>query len=151
VKGVGLFWPYPNHIVAVWVVHPQAGSTVRVVVPTTQIFLEATDFFDTPKFNPWRQKNIYEYTRSDVPDWFAVPPKLFDFFVRQVDKYAGASDATLQQLRYLRDAVLQRAWAPEQAAREALRKRDAISKPAPEDLAAFNKFVEDIRSEPPAF
>jgi hypothetical protein len=32
VKGVGLFWPYPNHIVAVWVVHPQAGSTVRVVV-----------------------------------------------------------------------------------------------------------------------
>jgi len=37
VKGVGLFWPFPNHTVAVWVVRPADGPPVRVVVPTSQI------------------------------------------------------------------------------------------------------------------
>ncbi len=65
VKSVGLFWPSPNHTVAVWVVRPTTGPVVRVVVPTSQIFLDETDRFDTKKFNPWRQKTIYEYTRRD--------------------------------------------------------------------------------------
>ena len=47
VKGVGLFWPAPNHTVAVWVLRPPAGPVIRVVVPTSQIFLEASDSFDT--------------------------------------------------------------------------------------------------------
>ena len=38
VKGVGLFWPYPNHTVAVWELHPAERPTIRVVVPTSQIF-----------------------------------------------------------------------------------------------------------------
>lgn len=147
VKSVGLFWPYANHTVAVWVVQPTKGSAVRVVVPTTQIFLEETDDFDTPKFNPWRQKTIYEYTRRDVPDSFVLPPKLFGFFLQQVDKYAGASDATLQQLRYLRDAVLQKAWTPEQAAQVAVQKRAAFSKLPSADLAALDHFIQDMRSD----
>src|ERR1700730_5901734 len=61
VKSVGLFWPAANHTVAVWVVTPTTGPVVRVVVPTTHIFLDETDRFDTKKFNPWRQKIIYEY------------------------------------------------------------------------------------------
>jgi len=73
VKSVGLFWPAPNHTVAVWVVRPTAGPVVRVVVPTSQIFLEETDRFDTKKFDPWRQKTIYEYTRRDVPDSYEIP------------------------------------------------------------------------------
>ena len=44
-----------------------AGSPVRVVVPTSQIFLTDADTFDTRKFDPWHQKTIYEYTRRDVP------------------------------------------------------------------------------------
>jgi hypothetical protein len=84
------------------VVHPSTGPTLRVVVPTTQIFLEPTDYFDTAKFNPWRQKNIYAYTRRDVPDSFTLQPKLFEFFIRQLEEYASASDSTLQQLRYFR-------------------------------------------------
>ena len=28
VRGVGLFWPYPNHTVAVWVLHPANGKVV---------------------------------------------------------------------------------------------------------------------------
>lgn len=38
-RTVGLFWPYPNHTVAVWVVHPAHGAEVRVVVPTSRSFL----------------------------------------------------------------------------------------------------------------
>jgi len=146
-KSVGLFWPYANHTVAVWTVHPTAGPAIRVVVPTSQIFLTDSDMFDTRKFDPWRQKTIYEYTRRDAPDSYEFPKPLFDFFLQQVDKYAGASDATLQRLRYLREAVMLRAWTPEQAAQDALKKRDALTKGPEEDRAALNHFAVDMRSE----
>lgn len=147
VKGVGLFWPAANHTVAVWTVRPAGATPIRVVVPTSQIFLDETDFFDTKKFDPWRQKTIYEYTRRDVPDSFELPKPLFDFFLAQVDKYAGASDITLQQLRYLREAVFLRNLTPEQAARAALKKRNSLPAGSPEDLAAFQTFAQDMRSE----
>jgi len=146
VKSVGLLWPAPNHAVAVWVVRPASAPVVRVVVPTTQIFLDETDRFDTKKFDPWHQKTIYEYTRRDVPDSFQFPRPLFDFFLQQVDKYGGASDATLQQLRYLREAVFLRSWAPEQAAQEALKRRNALGSGPAEDLAALQNFAQDMRS-----
>lgn len=78
VRSVGLFWPYSNHTVAVWVVQPTGGQVIRVVVPTSQIFLEESDDFDTGKFNPWKQKTIYEYTRRDVADSFEIPKPLAD-------------------------------------------------------------------------
>jgi hypothetical protein len=146
VKSAGLLWPAPNHTVAVWVVRPATGPVVRVVVPTSQIFLEETDRFDTKKFDPWRQKTIYEYTRRDVPDSFELPKPLFDFFLQQADKYGGASDTTLQALRYLREGVFLRTWTPEQAAREALKRREALGSGPAEDLAAFQNFVQDMRS-----
>jgi hypothetical protein len=148
VKGVGLFWPAANHTVAVWVLRPAPGPVVRVVVPTTQIFLEENDRFDTKKFDPWRQKTIYEYTRRDVPDSFELPKPLFDFFLQQVDKYGGASDATLQQLRYLREGVFLRSWSPEQAAHEALKRRSALGTGPAEDLAALQNFAQDMRPRP---
>jgi hypothetical protein len=43
VKGVGLFWPFANHTVAVWVVRPAERPVIRLVVPTSQIFLKETD------------------------------------------------------------------------------------------------------------
>jgi hypothetical protein len=106
VRSVGLFWPAYNHTVAVWVVRPVTGPTIRMVVPTSQIFLDETDFFDTKKFDPWHQKTIYECTRRDAPDSFEIPKPLFDFFLQQVDKYGGATDVTLQQLRYQREGVV---------------------------------------------
>lgn len=147
VKPVGLLWPTPNHTVAVWVVRPASGSVIRVVVPTSQIFLTETDFFDTKKFDPWRQKTIYEYTRRDVPDSFAFSKPLADFFVQQLDKYAGATDATLQHLRYLRDAVLNRQLTSELAARKALTLRDSLSPRAAEDVDAFQIFANDMQVE----
>jgi hypothetical protein len=147
VKSVGLFWPASNHTVAVWVVQPTTGQVIRVVVPTSQIFLEETDSFDTKKFNPWRQKTIYEYTRRDVPDSFELPKPLVDFFLKQIDVYAGASDSTLQRLRYVRDAVFARTWTTEQAARDAESRRSALPAGASADARALQNFAADMRLE----
>jgi hypothetical protein len=147
VRDVGLLWPTANHTVAAWVLHQQAGS-VRVVIPTTQIFLDEFDYWGTKKFDPWRQKAIYEYTRRDVPDSFEIPKPLFTFFVQQMDKYAGASDATLQMLRYFRESVFLKGWTPEEAAREALKRRRGRSgSDSPENLAALQNFAGDMHPE----
>lgn len=148
VRTVGLLWPYPNHTVAVWMVHPAGRPVLRVVVPTSQIFLEPTDYFDTTKFDPWRQKTIYEYTRRDVPDSFKIPRTLYNFFLQQIDRYAGASDITLQQIRYFREGVFLGSWTPEAAAREALARRNALGSGPTEDLAAYWNFAQDMRSVP---
>lgn len=145
IKEVGLLWPTANHTVAVWTVRPVSRPAIRVIVPTTQIFLDENDFFDTRKFDPWRQKNIYDYTRRDVPDSIALPPALVKFFLVQIDKYAGASDTTLQQLRYLREGIFRKSWTPEQAAREADKKRIALPSESVEDRAAFQHFASDNR------
>jgi hypothetical protein len=146
IKGVGLLWPYPNHTVAVWVLRPAQRPVVRVVVPTSQIFLDVTDSLDTKTFNPWGQKSIYEYTRRDVPDAFELSRPLSDFFLSQLDKYAGASDSTLQQLRYLRESVFLKHSTPEAAARDALKKRNELHSGSDEDLAAFQNFAQDMRA-----
>lgn len=147
VKSVGLLWPTSNHTVAVWVLQPATGPVIRVVVPTSQIFLEETDSFDTKKFDPWRQKTIYEYTRRDVPDTFELPKPLVDFFLKQIDIYGSASDTTLQRLRYVRDAVLVKTWTTEQAARDAENRRAALPAGSTEDAAALQHFAADMRIE----
>jgi len=147
VKSVGLLWPTSNHTVAVWVLQPATGPVIRVVVPTSQIFLEETDSFDTKKFDPWHQKTIYEYTRRDVPDTFELPKPLVDFFLKQIDIYGGASDATLQRLRYVRDAVFVRTWTTEQAARDAENRRASLP-PGSTDATALQTFALDMRLEP---
>lgn len=145
VKSVGLFWPYPNHTVAVWTLHHPRSKDIRIVIPTSQIFLTENDTFDTRGFDPGHQKTIYDYTRRDVPDSFEIPRPLFDFFIAQMDKYGGASSGTLQQLRNLRDAVFQKQLTPEAAAREALRRENAFSQ-SKEDHAAFQAFAKDLRT-----
>jgi len=73
-----------------------------------------------------------------------LPP--FEYFLKQVDKYGGASDATLQQLRYLHEGVFLRTSTPEQAAHEALKRRSAPEFGSAEDLAALQNFAQDMRS-----
>jgi hypothetical protein len=146
VRSVGLFWPYPNHTVAVWVLRPVNGADIRVVVPTSQIFLDVTDSFGTKKFNPWHQKTIYEYQRRDAPDSFELPRPLFEFFIQQMDKYAGASDSTLQEIRYLREGVFLKYWSADQAARDALRRKNDLRSAPAEDAAAFENFAQDMQS-----
>jgi hypothetical protein len=148
VRSVGLFWPYSNHTVAVWVLHPTNASDIRVVVPTSQIFLGVNDSFGTKKFNAWHQKTIYEYKRRDVPDSFVLPKPLFDFFLQQIDRYAGASDSTLQEIRYLREGIFLQSWTAEAAAHDALRRKQGLASGPPEDLAAFQNFAQDMSTQP---
>jgi hypothetical protein len=147
VRSVGLFWPYPNHTVAVWVIHPRNRAEVRVVVPTSQIFLGVNDSFGTRKFNPWHQKTIFEYKRRDAPDSFELPEPLFNFFLRQIDRYAGASDSTLQEIRYLREGVFLKYWSAETAARDALDRKKGLGSGPVEDLAAFQDFASDMKQQ----
>lgn len=147
VRSVGLFWPYSNHTVAVWVLHPANAAEVRVVVPTSQIFLDVHDSFGTRKFDPWHQKTIYEYKRRDVADSFELPKPLFDFFIQQIDKYAGASDSTLQEIRYLREGVFLKYWTAEAAAQDALNRKNDLGAGPAEDLAAFQDFAQDMRGQ----
>jgi hypothetical protein len=135
--------------VAVWVVHRVGGADVRVVVPTSQIFLDVTDSFGTRKFDPWHQKTIFEYKRRDAPDSFELPKPLFEFFLRQIDKYAGASDSTLQQIRYLREGVFLKYWTAEAAAQDALKRNADLHSGPQEDQAAFQNFAQDMRSPIP--
>ena len=148
VRTVGLFWPYSNHTVAVWVLRPTGGSEVRVVVPTSQIFLTVNDSFATRKFNPWHQKTIFEYTRRDAPDNFEFPKPLFDFFLRQIDRYAGASDSTLQQIRYLREGVFLKDWSADTAAKDARERKKGLGSGPTEDIAAFENFANHMRAQP---
>jgi len=146
VRGIGLFWPYPNHTVAAWEIHPAGRKAVRVVVPTTQIFLAATDLFGTTKFDPWRQRSILEYNRRDAPAAFQIPRALLNFFLEQAGRYGGATDSTLQRLRYLREAVFLRSLTPDRAAVNADLASFALAAGPPEDLAAFSDFARAMRS-----
>jgi len=83
--------------------------------------------------------------RLDAPDTYEVPQPLYDFFLQQIDKYAGASDSTLQEIRYLREGVFLKYWTAEVAAQGALRRKADLRSGPAEDLAAFQNFAEDMR------
>ncbi len=147
VRGIGLLWPYPNHTVVAWEIHPAGRKAVRVVVPTTQIFLAQTDMFGTVKFDPWRQRTIPEYNRRDAQPALQIPRPLLVFFLGQAERYGGASDATLQRLRYLRESVFLRGLTPDRAAVNADLAAFALTAGSPEDLAAFTEFAREMRAE----
>lgn len=106
VHDIGLFWPTWNHVVAVWTVQSKDGSPVRIVVPTSQIFLGTDDSLGTDGFDPWTQKTIYEYRRRDAKSRDRVDADLARFFVRQAARHGHKSQATLQAERNARDAQI---------------------------------------------
>lgn len=76
VRDVGLFWPTWNHTVAVWTTPGEAGN-VRVVVPTSQIFLAAGETLGTNGFDPSTQRTIYRYGTKALPLNTALTPELY--------------------------------------------------------------------------
>lgn len=107
VRHVGLYWPQWNHVVAVWTVRsPEDAEPVRVVVPTSQIFLTDEDSLGTKGFDPWSQRTIYEYRRRDVKPTHAIDAELARFFVTQARRYGGLPQRELQQLRNARDRAM---------------------------------------------
>lgn len=144
VRGVGLFWPTSNHTVAVWAIPTPSGRDVRIVVPTTQIFLSETDRFGTRTFDPWRQRTIHEYNRRDAPATLRLPARLMTFLSRQIERYAGADDAVLQRLRYLRAAVFNGTTTPGEAAMSAAALLPTCT--TEENRSALEHFVHDINA-----
>ncbi len=102
VKKVGLFWPVWNHVVAVWTIEDR----VRVVVPTSQIFLGADESLGTDGFDPWKQKTIYTYTRRDVKPQHRIPAPLARFFVQQARTLGSLPQSEQQERRNARAAAL---------------------------------------------
>lgn len=109
VRNVGLLWPQWNHVVAVWTVQSEDGSPVRIVVPTSQIFLGEDESLGTEQFDPWTQKTIFEYRRKDVKDGHRIDAELARFFVVQARRHAQRSQTELQRLRNARDLAMSEA------------------------------------------
>ena len=124
---VGLLWPTSNHTVAVWAFDaphdaatgPDRGTghrrEVRIVVPTSQIFLDSAEGLDTDGFDPWAQARIYDYTRRDAPAGLRMPAPLARAFVQAVRTHGATSAGELQSLRN------RRAHAQREAQRVAMR------------------------------
>jgi len=105
----------------------------------------------------WRQWKAVQSVSPQVPTAsaecdelsalyaFLVERALFDFFVQQIDKYAGASDSTLQQIRYLREGVFLKDWSAETAASNSLDRKKSLESGPAEDAAAFQNFANDMR------
>jgi hypothetical protein len=100
VKDVGLFWPTSNHTVAVWTAkRPGGEAPARVVVPTSQVFLDREQSLGTRTFDPATQRTIYPYTRRDVPETDTLPGDLARFFLEQARRHAARPQRELQQAR----------------------------------------------------
>jgi hypothetical protein len=106
VRGVGLFYPTWNHVIAGW--SPagvsREGAPV-VLVPTTQIFQACDATFDQTSFKA--PKHVYEFPRYDVRDSTSMPGPLATFLLEQVRAYGEASPALLGLIRAKRAQLLQ--------------------------------------------
>jgi hypothetical protein len=106
VEDVGLFWPVWNHVVAVWTVTDEHGVPVRIVVPTSQIFLDGDASLGTHGFDPRKQKTIYEYRRRDAKPDLELPAALARFFIERSWAEAHRPQAELQAARNERSSRL---------------------------------------------
>lgn len=97
---VGLLWPTSNHTVAVWVIDDaNSDEHARIVVPTSQIFLDSVQSLDTDGFDPWRQPRVYDYTRRDIVADATLPAPLARYFLAQAQRYGARSRGELQGMR----------------------------------------------------
>jgi len=100
---VGLLWPTSNHTVAVWTIVHDGGRQTRVVVPTSQIFLDSAQSLDTRAFDPWAQKQVFDYRRRDIAMDAPLPSALARHLVTAIRRHGGASRGALQGMRNRRE------------------------------------------------
>lgn len=112
---VGLLWPTSNHTVAVWAFDlPFAADgdaqgrrehrrEIRIVAPTSQIFLDSAQSLDTDGFDPWLQPRIFDYARRDVPADFTLPADLARAFIAAVRTHGDTHAGVLQSMRNRRE------------------------------------------------
>jgi len=106
VRGVGLFYPTWNHVIAGWSPPNAALPDARVVLlPTTQIFQECSATFDETTFKT--PKHVYEYPRTDVRDEREMSASLAVFLLEQMRVYGEASPRLLALIRAKRAELFQ--------------------------------------------
>jgi hypothetical protein len=106
VRGVGLFYPTWNHVIAGWAPEALArpGAQNVVLIPTTQIFQGCPSTFDETTFRV--PKRVYEFPKVDVRDATEMPPSLAHFLLEQVRAYGEASPELLALIRAKRAELL---------------------------------------------
>jgi hypothetical protein len=107
VRGVGLFYPTWNHVIAGWapVGFDQQEPGGVVLIPTTQIFQGCRATFDQTSFKP--PKHVYEFPRTDIKNDAEMPAPLAAFLLEQVRAYGEATPALLALIRAKRADLLQ--------------------------------------------
>lgn len=106
VRGVGLFYPTWNHVIAGWAPEALAksGANSIVLIPTTQIFQGCPSTFDETTFKV--PKHVYEFPKVDMRDATEMPPSLAHFLLEQVRAYGEASPDLLALIRAKRADLL---------------------------------------------
>jgi hypothetical protein len=93
---VGLHWPYWNHTVAVWQIDDAQGAPVRIVVPTSQVFLSREATLGTKELATRRV--VFPYVRVDVKADTPLPGPLARFLLGRL-ALLGAEDSSVLQSR----------------------------------------------------
>jgi hypothetical protein len=87
----------------VWVPNKKAAKPYRMVIPTSQVFLDDAQSLDTKKFDAWMQKSILNYHRNDISKLALLPATLARNMVQAVTEHANTSQEKLQKLRNKRE------------------------------------------------
>lgn len=91
---------------AVWTAAGADGVPVRVVVPTSQVFLDDDAGLGTHALDLRRQKTIFDYGRRDASGRLALSAGLARFLVGASWSAMGQGADALQQARNARSARL---------------------------------------------
>lgn len=94
---VGLHWPVWNHVVAVWQVPRSNGDMVRIVVPTSQIFLSSEATLGTKDIDT--QRVVFPYKRHDLKDKSELPGSVARFLIRRARLLGTLSTEQLSKRR----------------------------------------------------
>jgi hypothetical protein len=94
---VGLHWPVWNHVVAVWQVPRDGGGKVRIVVPTSQIFLSEEATLGTREIETRRV--VFPYKRRDLKRGARLPGPLARFLIERARLLGARSTQELSERR----------------------------------------------------
>lgn len=94
---VGLHWPYWNHTVAVWQLSHGRAASVRILVPTSQVFLSREATLGTRELPT--QRVVFPYVRVDLRPESLLPGALARFLLHRLELFGAEPDAALQARR----------------------------------------------------
>ena len=95
---VALFWPAWNHTVAVWELRRaphgrRKGEPVRILVPTSQVWLSRTATLGTHEFKT--DQPVFAYRRKDLRLDRELGVGLVRYLIGQLERYGGRPNEEL--------------------------------------------------------